>query len=406
MEALPNTYGSLEAWRNGGDWGHPFGDVLGNFSGVEELYCHHPSQVVALGANPMSDLKLDSLRIQNFRTFKDLTIDRLGRVNLIVGKNNVGKTSLLEAINMYVRGGTGSSLADIVSGRQLDALDEYRSTTESEFGVGLPSERHLFFGRPDLSMVGPDDEGLPDSRTIHIQSSPERNQPFRMWLKLFTDRHSGVDLRIKVGDKEGISSRVLGEKTVSVFLSSRDVRAEAEEYWDQIALTEDEDRIIDALRIIDDVEDIGLTAPRSKNGGPEPTERFPIARLKGQDRPEPLSNLGEGMNRIFAMTVGLIRAEDGILLIDEIENGLHYSVQPDLWRMIFEIAQKLDVQVFATTHSYDCIQAFQQVSEEYGPSESMLVSLRRREEEPEDIVAVLSDREDLGAVVNANIEVR
>lgn len=354
----------------------------------------------------MSDLKLESLRIQNFRTFKDLTIDRLGRINLIVGKNNVGKTSLLEGINLYVRGGTGSSLEDIVDERQLDALDEYRSTTESEFGVRLPSERHLFFGRPDLSMVGPDDEGLPNSQLISIQSSPERNQPFRMWLELFTDRNSGVDLRVKVGDKEGISSRVLGEKTVSVFLSSRDVRAEAEKHWDQIALTEDENRIIDALGIIDEVEDVGLTAPRSKDGGPEHSERFPIARLKGRDRPEPLSNLGEGMNRIFAMTVGLIRAEDGILLIDEVENGLHYTIQPDLWRMIFETAQELDVQVFATTHSYDCVQAFQRVADDYKDEEGMLVQLRRKRTEPEKIVAVTVDEEELQDAIRFQVDPR
>jgi ABC-type branched-subunit amino acid transport system ATPase component len=377
----------------------------------------------------MSDLKLESLRIQNFRTFKDLTIERLGRVNLIVGKNNVGKTSLLEAINLYVRGGTGSSLTDIVGDRQLDALDEYRSTTESEFGVKLPSARHLFFGRPDLSMVGPDDEGSPNSQMISIQSGPERNQPFRMWLELFTDRNSVVDLRVKVGDKQGISSRVLGEKTLSVFLAARDVRAEAEAHWNSIELTKDERRIIDALNFVDknaEVEDIGFASAEAveeahsgsgskcaekETGGKERSrenysKRFPIARLKGRDRPEPLSNLGEGMNRTFALAIGLIRAKNGVLLIDEIENGLHYTVQPDLWRMIFKTARELDVQVFATTHSYDCIQAFQQVAEDYGSSESMLVSLRRREEDPEEIVAVVSDREELGAVVDANIEVR
>jgi AAA15 family ATPase/GTPase len=100
------------------------------------------------------------------------------------------------------------------------------------------------------------------------------------------------------------------------------------------------------------------------------------------------------------------RSSGGILLIDEIENGLHYSVQPDLWQVIFETAQELDVQVFATTHSYDCVQAFQQVAQDYERSESMLVSLRRREEDPEDIVAVLSDRDELGTVVEENIEVR
>lgn len=113
------------------------------------------------------------------------------------------------------------------------------------------------------------------------------------------------------------------------------------------------------------------------------------------------------MNRIFAMTVGLIRAEDGILLIDEIENGLHYSVQPDLWQMIFETAKELDVQVFATTHSFDCIRAFQQAAEESG-AEGRLISLRRSKREDEDgkIVAVPYDEDTLKSVARSNIEVR
>lgn len=86
--------------------------------------------------------------------------------------------------------------------------------------------------------------------------------------------------------------------------------------------------------------------------------------LIGTGRPEPLGNLGEGMNRMLALAIGLVRSADGILLVDEIENGLHYSVQPDLWRMIFETAQELNVQVFATTHSYDCVQAFERVAQE------------------------------------------
>jgi hypothetical protein len=115
----------------------------------------------------MRALKLESLRIQNFRTFRDLTIDRLGRVNLIVGKNNVGTTSLLEAVHFYAGGGIRGGLSSLASSRELDLLDTYRSTNRSEFGVELPAERHLFFGRPDLSEVAPDDEeieGLPDRR--------------------------------------------------------------------------------------------------------------------------------------------------------------------------------------------------------------------------------------------------
>jgi hypothetical protein len=117
--------------------------------------------------SPMRALKLESLRVQNFRTFRDLTIDRLGRVNLIVGKNNVGTTSLLEAVHFYAGGGTRGGLSSLASSRELDLLDTYRSTNRSEFGIELPAERHLFYWRPDLSEVSPNDEeieGLPDRR--------------------------------------------------------------------------------------------------------------------------------------------------------------------------------------------------------------------------------------------------
>jgi len=356
----------------------------------------------------MSDLKLDSLRIQNFRTFKDLTIDRLGRVNLIVGKNNVGKTSLLEAINLYVWGGTGDSLENIVNERQLEGLDKYRSTDQSDFGIRLPSARHLFYGRPDLSDVAPDDENLGDVPEIRITSTPEQNASFVMELRFFPEKGI-VDVGIRAGEGAGISSRVLGEKVRPAFLSAQDVRAEADRYWKNIKRTPEEELVLRALSVVEEegreVVDVGFTSLHSGNGKASQSESFPIARMKGNDRPEPLSNLGEGMNRAFALAIGLIRAQNGVLLVDEIENGLHYSVQPDLWQMIFETAQELDVQVFATTHSYDCVQAFQQVASEH-EEEGMLISLRRKRSDSENIVAVPIEEDELEYAVESRTDVR
>ena len=73
----------------------------------------------------------------------------------------------------------------------------------------------------------------------------------------------------------------------------------------------------------------------------------------------------------------LAHAKDGVLLVDEIENGIHYSVQPDLWRVVFEMATRLNVQVFATTHSYDCIKAFEEAARE-SEEEGVLVRLARK----------------------------
>ncbi len=63
------------------------------------------------------------------------------------------------------------------------------------------------------------------------------------------------------------------------------------------------------------------------------------------------------------MTLALVNSSNGFLLIDEFENGLHYSVLHKVWKLIFRLAKDLNVQVFATTHSHDCVTAFQAASQ-------------------------------------------
>ena len=90
------------------------------------------------------------------------------------------------------------------------------------------------------------------------------------------------------------------------------------------------------------------------------SEDFRIPMVQHRDSPEPLSlqSFGEGILRLFEILLSLVNARDGILLIDELENGLHYKIHPRVWDLIFRLSQKLNVQVFATTHSWDCIRGF------------------------------------------------
>lgn len=64
------------------------------------------------------------------------------------------------------------------------------------------------------------------------------------------------------------------------------------------------------------------------------------------------------MTRLFHILVALVNAQDGVLLVDEFENGIHWSIQPVVWDIIYRVAERLNVQVFATTHSRDCIEGF------------------------------------------------
>ncbi len=74
-----------------------------------------------------------------------------------------------------------------------------------------------------------------------------------------------------------------------------------------------------------------------------------------------VNSLGDGVRRLFGLLLAVTAARNGFLLIDEIEIGLHWSVQQALWQSLFTFAEDLDVQVFATTHSEDTVSAFASV---------------------------------------------
>lgn len=81
------------------------------------------------------------------------------------------------------------------------------------------------------------------------------------------------------------------------------------------------------------------------------------------DQRVPIGSMGDGIWRLLGIALALVRAEGGILLVDEIDTGLHYSVLVDMWNLVFETAKRLDVQVFATTHSRDCYEALAAVAQ-------------------------------------------
>ena len=130
--------------------------------------------------------------------------------------------------------------------------------------------------------------------------------------------------------------------------------------------------------------------------------RTAIVRSGSFRRPVPLRSFGDGLNRLFAIALSIVNARGGVLLVDEFENGLHYSVQLDAWRMMFRLAQELAVQVFATSHSQDVVNAFQEAAVE-SPEEGVLLRLTRR---GDDIIPVVADEDELAIAARHSIEVR
>lgn len=132
--------------------------------------------------------------------------------------------------------------------------------------------------------------------------------------------------------------------------------------WDKISLSKNEELVLRALRFLDpDIERIAAQATtQSFYGGASIRGGF-IVKSRRYDQPIPIGSFGDGMWRLLAMAIAISQCKGGVLLIDEVDTGLHYSVLPDMWRLIMESAKDLDVQVFATTHSSDCIAALASV---------------------------------------------
>ena len=175
------------------------------------------------------------------------------------------------------------------------------------------------------------------------------------------------------------------------------------QFWDRIALTDSENLPIQALQlilgnIVSRVAVIGDDGPRRRKTG----RRF-IVRLPDDPFPVPLTSLGDGAIRLFALALALANSRNGFLLIDEAENGIHYSVQRDYWRMILQTAHKDNVQVIATTHSWDCVKGFARAAMETEDAEGVLVRLER---DDHGMRAIEYSEDELRVAAEQGIEVR
>jgi len=294
---------------------------------------------------------ITSVEIDGFRCFKKLRVDGLARVNLIVGANNSGKTVLLEAIEAVASGESPSALyrASVERGE----FRRWRRVREEVEEAGLMVDLcHWFHGHVIAPGVGFTVRATGD-RELSISRAISATTDGKLWLEIGTP--SGVAIGLSEDgwlnirfptnlDTAGLRLR----SPVGFVTTDRLSPGELAPLWTNVALTPGEQHTVEALRLI--APEIERIAILESDG--------PVAKvlLRGADAPVPLGTLGEGVSRIFALALHLVLTQKGFLLIDEIENGLHWSVMPKVWRFLVETALARDVQVFATTHSKDWLE--------------------------------------------------
>ena len=172
--------------------------------------------------------------------------------------------------------------------------------------------------------------------------------------------------------------------------------------WDKVALTPSEGLVLQALQFLDpDIERIAAQAVSGPYYSSQSRGGFIIKR-RGWEQPVPIGTMGDGMWRMLAMAISITQCRGGVLLVDEIDTGLHYTVMSQMWKLIFNAARELDVQIFATTHSYDCVYSLAQICSQREAGESVTV----QRIDPGERRAVPYDEDDRTVAVRREIEVR
>ena len=358
-----------------------------------------------------------SFRVKNFRCFKDLRINDLGRVNLIAGKNNTGKTALLEAMYLHTRPHEPEVLLNVQDVRDLKPPSQE-----------LPSFWNQFFrdfdSSIDIEMRG-ENEQFTHCLTLFEASRDSHNYMHHFDYcaraledtgvlpdearKLATLVDATVAMHYRAEPNEQRFSYLYSNGThysnwetdiESNFIpvQGRPQRNTAITQYGQLVR---DGRLPILIR--------ALSALEPRLGDLRLLKTYGEEMLWGNVNSSyiPLKSMGEGINRVCHFIVTLMSYPNGFVFVDEIENGIHYSVQKDLWKAIGLVASEpdLDIQVFATTHSLEMVRAAYQAFSEDSKLEEFRYHRLDRDREG-NIEAVTYNESGIEAAMSTNWEIR
>ena len=319
---------------------------------------------------------LQSLKIEGFRGFQSFEMANLGRINLLVGKNNSGKTSILEAILIYVSKFNTGEIQRILNHRgEYSYIDDaiILGADVQSYDIKNLFYKYLLKDNQKIVIYEPDKPA--NQVTLSIQSTSKellskvkKNnlQSIGSFCLVVEVEHQetvyslspeGDILQINLNNKPSQDFK----KIKLFWIPPQSIAVNTNrDFFSQSLLNSTDNLVIEALKIIEPkIEKIATTEEFKPplfyttwvgRGG------F-MVKLKGAEEPVPIGSLGDGFWRMLGLVLAMVNLENGILLIDEIDSGLHFTVMTDMWKVVWEIAKKLNIQVFATTHSRDCWQS-------------------------------------------------
>lgn len=336
---------------------------------------------------------LTDFEIENFRCFDTFKMHNIKRINLIGGMNNAGKTALLEAL--YLSDGIeNSSLAYIKYVlRGEKAIDEYRLNITQWYSLFYNRRADQFiklkstlstkdtkeayartFGYINVNLIDNAEKDVSALMAVtdtlekgiklyaaHYFNGESPNKPILNEINNSTANTLASDI-LKIGINSG--GFIQGKYMNDIFFIPAGIKISGEklaQMYDAAKFKGQAHKLLFALQLIEptiiNVDILNLGEPALYVT--RQNEQFPL----------PLATYGDAITKVALYVLYIINRTNTTLLLDEVENGIHYTNQPKFWAWLFDLATEFDVQIFATTHSREMIEAYAQTAIEKGMEE-------------------------------------
>ncbi|OGU12062.1 MAG: hypothetical protein A2X61_02790 [Ignavibacteria bacterium GWB2_35_12] len=312
----------------------------------------------------------NNLEITGFRGIKHLKIDGFGDINLLVGKNNSCKTTVLEALFLL----TGISNAALVE--TINRFRDLISESNEDFSFifhNLDFESKLVLKaflnnnkfKRELSIIPSyikeNGKKIDEAKFKQLQSYETSIQKkvineLLFNFSIFEKNKNNYQSKLGFKDRELIAfpTQNYKEKLFGFYITPKySISHDIHQTLEDIIVNKKKDEIINILQLIEpNIKDISFGLNRM------------IFVDIGVDKLLPLNLQGSGTIKLLQIILALYKVKDGIIFIDELENGFHFSTLKDIWKIIIETSKKNNIQVFVTSHNLDTLKFLKSAIEE------------------------------------------
>jgi len=307
---------------------------------------------------------IECVNIQNFRGIPQLEIEEMKRINLISGKNNIGKSTVLEAIFLNMDHTTNESFRKLSYFRGAStSVDRnpweplfYQMDTKSPIRIYMTEdgEKSLLEYQRDENYLPNRIQDVPDEAMKSFRAAARNTYTLRFHFEKGNYYEDGHFISAEAGMLRDIETSLpkneLCDLTPTRFVNNLLSRT-SNNIADSISKMEldgTKSKIIDILKFLDpSIQDIVTLSV------------FGMSQLyiRAGGKLTPLTYAGDGVVNLLSICLSVMELKNGLVLIDELETGFHYSMYPRLWEILDFISKESNCQIIATTHSHELIVA-------------------------------------------------